>query len=234
MSSHSILRVMLVVVGLILFTSCSLAEPVTVAGVSVTEQLFKFPQDKVEPVCKALESAGYSMPYGPVLPWSFEIDQQQWVLSMADGTQLTTSHGKPTLFIIVDWRIPADLDKLPDAAVSQATIEQLAGEAKKVCHIVQQEATKQGIASVDVSVRLWDLIVGTEIQYGRPDAHGTPQFTGDCDQMTGAYFGKYIGLNTSGPVPGHCPSLYVSADKVSHVRMDEDDDRGIFAAPAAR
>lgn len=205
-SNYLILRATVTIVTMIALTGCNLVEPIEFAGFTLqTDEQAVF-LSHTQHMCSALENAGYIMPYGPPLSWyNFNILQSHWVLEGTADTLLTVPYGNPYLNILVNWNIPADLNMLPDA-VSQNTVDMLAEEAKNICTIVQQEAQRNGIAPIDVSVSLWDLSVGLELEYG-----AGPQLapTSDCEHIVGAYSGNSIGLNPQVQTPGLCPSLYV-------------------------
>jgi hypothetical protein len=201
-----ILRTALSVLMALTLIGCNLVEPIEVAGFTLhTEEQAVF-QNHTQQICSALENAGYIMPYGPPLSWyHFDILQSHWVFEGPTGTLLTIPSGRPHLHILVDWGIPADLNMLPDA-VSQDTVDMLAEEASNICRIVQQEAQRNGIGPIDVSIWLWDLPVGLELEYG---AGSQLLPTNDCERIAGAYIGKSIGLNPQEQTLGLCPSLYV-------------------------
>jgi hypothetical protein len=104
------------------------------------------------------------------------------------------------------------MNRLPKA-VTQETVDQLAKEAKSICQIVQREAARQGIGPVPVRIRLWDLLGGFELEYGRytPEHRegGSLIATSDCEQIQGLNIAKSIGLSPESRTPGRCPSLYV-------------------------
>jgi hypothetical protein len=163
-------------------------------------------QSYAQPICVALEDAGYIMPYGPPFSWyDFSILQSQLVLKESTKTLVTVPSDHPTLQVVVNWSIPGDFEALPNA-VSQQTVDELAEEAKNICSIVQWEAQKNGIGPIDVHIYMRDLFVGFQVEYGA----GAPLVaTSDCEALTGVYVGKSIGLNPEGQTPGQCPSLYV-------------------------
>ncbi len=205
--------IVMTTLGLLALAACDLPEPVHVGGLTLNTQAQELPQDKTQAICRAIEAAGYIMPYGPPLGWyRFGISRSRWVLSGPQGTLLTAPNEQASTFILVDWHVPADMDRLPDA-VTQETVEQLTEQARKICRIVQREAARQGIGPVLVNIRLWDLIVGFELEYGRY-APGRPEGgklvpTSDCEQIKGYYAGKSNGLNPDRRTPGRCPSLYI-------------------------
>jgi hypothetical protein len=206
-------RIAVTIISLLLLASCNLVEPLQVAGYKLESEALEVFQDKSQAICRAIENVGYIMPYGRAVgDDEFKITRPHWILSGPGGKRLVVPHGRPTLYIDVNWGIPADLNMLPNA-VSQETVDLLAEEAKKICRIVQKEAIRQGIGPVEVKVILWDIIVGLEIEYGLydPDRLEGWNFwpTSDCERITGQRRGKGIGLNPQGRTPGRCPSLHV-------------------------
>src|SRR5262249_9399621 len=135
--------------------------------------------------------------------------QSYQMIVQPNGKTLMIPWGQPYANILVNWDIPANLNMLPDNAVSQQTIDSLASEAKKICKIVQNEATKQGIGPVKVDIGIRDLVTGIELDYGISGNQEYPRGTDDCEHIMGDYVGKSIGLNPSGRTPDLCPSLYV-------------------------
>ncbi len=193
------------IVIVLAFTGCVPAGFTGMENLSARTESRVVHQDQTPQICAAIEGAGYIMPYGETLGWyTFDIVQTYWILEGTDGPLLEVPRGNPRLYIMVDWSVPADMNTLPDA-VSQETVDMLAEEAKNICRIVQDEAQKSGIGPVDVRIRLWDLWVGFELEYG---AGPYLNSTSDCDQLVGAYISKSVGLNPQGRTEGQCPSLY--------------------------
>ncbi|MBX3080073.1 MAG: hypothetical protein KF716_00475 [Anaerolineae bacterium] len=198
-----------------LLSACAPDRPMlTLSGITLRIEDQQLPGSQTQPICYALENAGYIMPYGPSLSWyDFSASQSAWVLKAGDQTLATYPSNLPSMFVLVNWGIPADLNKLPDA-VTQDTINALAEEAKNICRIIQREAAKQGLPPIKVNIRLWDLAVGLELEYGRydPSRLEGPDFlpTSDCEHLQGMDFGKSIGLNPQERTVGRCPSLYTS------------------------
>ena len=204
------LKSLVALVSLLLIAACDLSEPIEIAGVTFRTERQMLPSEESQPICQALENAGYIMPYGPPLRWyDFRIARTSLAVKSID-TKFSLAQGEPTLFVLVNWPIPVDWEELP-SVVSQETIDQLAGEAKHICRIVQQEARKQGIGTIAVSIRLWDLVAGTEIDYGRYDTSSLPNLvpTSDCDLLSGVDGVHSVGLNPQERTTGLCPSLYV-------------------------
>jgi hypothetical protein len=206
-------RLAVSIAALLVLASCAGTEPVKIGQFSFEEDSQEISPSKMQPICRALEDAGYVMPYGPPLGWyTFTMSQARWVFSGPKGALFTLPRGMSSLFILVDWNIPADLSMLPDA-VSQETVDQLGEEAKKICRIVQREAARQGIGPVPVTIRLWDLFVGLELEYGeyapRQEEGPALMSTTHCERITGLYIAKSSGLNPEGRTPGRCPSLFV-------------------------
>src|SRR5205807_938537 len=113
-------------------------------------------QDKTQVICRALENAGYIIPYG--VKWEgISISQTRWMLSGPNSILFTIPDGSPGVHVTVDWNIPADMNWM---RVDQETVDSLAVEAKNICRIVQREAVKQGIGPVAVDIGLTDLVVG--------------------------------------------------------------------------
>jgi len=210
---YFMLRITTSIIALVTLAACDLLEPVQYGGFTLTVEAQEISHDKSQAICHAIEDAGYVMPYGPVISWyQFEVSRLQWILTGPRGKLLTVPDGQASMFIMVDWSVPADMNRLPDA-VTQETVDQLAKEARNICRIVQQEATRQGIGQIPVKIRLFDLVVGFELEYGRymPEHRegGALVSTSDCDKLQGFYIGKSIGLNPEKRTPGRCPSLYV-------------------------
>jgi hypothetical protein len=187
------------VTGIIVLTGCDVVEPVKFAGFTLQMDERTVFEDKTQSICRALENAGYIMPYGAT-GGEFKISQRGWVLSRPSGSLLLVPDGRPYLSITVDWYVPADLNRLGNPVTDQ-TVDKLAEDAKKICYIVRQEAVKQGIGPLDMSISLWDLVVGVVVGYSGSTSH--------CEGITGRYEGKSIGLNPEGRTPGRCPSLSV-------------------------
>jgi hypothetical protein len=197
---------------LLIMVSCDFAEPLKFAGFTLSDDIRPAYPATTEAICHAIEDAGYLMPYGTSLSWyDFSILQSSWELSGPNGSLITLPSGQPSIFILVDRTIPVDWNS-PDL-VSQKTVDLLARDAKKICQIVQQEANKHGIGPIKVRIRLWDLFVGAELEYGLYDPQQEHeyafQYTAACEKMTGFFIGKSNGLNPDMRTPDRCPSLYV-------------------------
>ena len=207
-SQHFKLIVLLAIVLSLASVGCEMIEPVEFAGLTAHTEYQVVYEEQTQQVCDALENAGYIMPYGSSLSWfKFNIRQAHWMLEGSNNLIAAIPYGKPYLYILVDWNIPADLNMLPDA-VSQETVDVLAGEAQNICQIVQQEAQQVGIGPINVTVSLRDLFAGLTIDYGVHTAQGLGA-TSDCGQIVGAYIGHSLGSHPQDRTPGMCPSLYV-------------------------
>ncbi len=211
MDRHFMQRIITAIIALLALAACDLPEPLRFGGLTLKTEAQEILQDKTQAICRAIEDAGYIMPYGPSMSWyQFGVSRLQWVISGLQGTLFTVPDGQLSMFIMVNWHIPADMNWL---TVTQETVDQLAKEAKNICQIVQREAARQGIGPVPVRIRLWDLFSGFELEYGRytPENRegGSLVSTSDCEQIQGFYIARSIGLNPESRTPGRCPSLYV-------------------------
>jgi hypothetical protein len=213
LNNHFLRRAITALSGLLVLAACDLFEPVKLGEFSLRTETQAISQNMAQPICRALEDAGYIMPYGPTLSWyQFNVSQEKWLLNGPNGLHLTIPKGLARLFVMVDTYVPADLNKLPDA-VTQQTVDQLAKQAQNIRRIVQHEATRQGIGPIEVYIRLWDLVSGLELEYGEKNLnrHEGPALVGtsNCEEIVGLYIGHSNGLNPQDRTPNRCPSLYV-------------------------
>jgi hypothetical protein len=201
------LAILVLIVGLFILTACDFDTPKKFTGPKWSETTQVVPQDKTQAVCRAIENAGYILPYGSPAWYDFKISRSVWVLRGTDAPLLSVPDGAYHLFILVDWNVPADYTFME---VKPKTEAQLALEAKKICRIVQQEAKNQGIGPLNMTIWIWDLVGGWQLEYGQSTISQFEFYSPtDCEQLTGGWFAHSIGLNPQERMPERCPSLYV-------------------------
>jgi hypothetical protein len=198
-------RLLITISFLFLLTACDIYQPIKVGSFALRLEQEVIFAGKTQPICKAIEDAGYIMFYGPPYDWyKFNVTQSTYRLDTPIGSLLQIPVSDPYLYMLVNWSIPIDNEHLNDGA-SQETINSLGLEVKNICQIVQSQAEKQGIPKLKLRVSLVDLIGGTILEYD--GGKGKP--ISNCDQIRGNNIGRSIGMNPQGRTPNMCPSLYV-------------------------
>jgi hypothetical protein len=69
MDRRFVLRIITAIVVPLALAACDRPEPVQFGRFALTTEAQKLPQDKAQAICRAIEDAGYIMPYGPSMSW---------------------------------------------------------------------------------------------------------------------------------------------------------------------